>query len=82
MKVPSVLKKIVEFLSHKEDDPIEAAKRLVSFIQRLVGIHNMFGDKDHGECPYKVLGKEIYFLLTDPTDVVLSYIQKSQEKEL
>lgn len=41
------------------EDPVEAAKRMVSSIQQLVGIRNVFGDKKRSK--YKTLPLYIYF---------------------
>lgn len=54
----------IEKISHVED-PIESTKYMVTYIQRLVGIHNVFGDKKQSKKVFaNLLLREYYTYLT------------------
>ncbi|KAJ0174129.1 hypothetical protein K1T71_010275 [Dendrolimus kikuchii] len=46
--------------SQDNDDPIEAAKRMVSNIQQLVGVHNVFGDKKRNFSAFSVFSMTLF----------------------
>lgn len=47
MKLPAFIRKWTDKLLAIEGDPIEAEKTMVSSIQKLVGVHNVCGDKEN-----------------------------------
>lgn len=55
MKIPEFLRKrFVLLFQNDVGDPIDEEKNMVSYIQILVGIHNVFGDNDRRRYPISI----------------------------
>ncbi|XP_030036823.2 uncharacterized protein LOC115452425 [Manduca sexta] len=60
MKIIYFLKRFFDKLCLENDDPVEAAKIMITFIQQFVGIHNVFGDEGRSYSLLSVIAVVIF----------------------